>query len=103
MNIGAYQGASALKAYEKWQETISQNIAYGSAPGFKKTDISFESVMGGKGGAGGSMPKVTTSINFGPGAIQHSGNQLDFAIQGDFLRCRVLAGRWGTPGTANSI
>ena len=94
MNIGAYQGASALKAYEKWQETISQNIAYGSAPGFKKTDISFESVMGGK--SGGSMPKVTSAINFGPGSIQHTSNQLDFAIQGEgFFKVQVAGGKVG--------
>ena len=101
MNIGAYEGASALKAYEKWQEVISQNIAYGSAPGFKKSDVTFDSLMGKNGGnsaAGisGSMPQVSSTINFSPGAIQHTGNQLDFAIQGDgFFKIQRANGKMG--------
>lgn len=89
MNIGAYRGASALAAYEKWQEVISQNIAYGSIPGFKKSDIAFEvsspdnARLGGQaGGAGSVMPQMTTKVNFAPGTLQHTGNDLDFAIQG---------------------
>src|SRR5438093_1616043 len=41
MNIGVYKGAAALGAYEKWQEIISQNLAAGSVPGFKKNEIAF--------------------------------------------------------------
>ena len=97
MNIGAYQGASAMKAYEKWQEVISQNIAYGSAPGFKKSDVSFDSIIGGKsGGASGAMPQVNSTINFSPGAVQHTGNQLDFSIQGNgFFRVQRANGKIG--------
>ena len=93
MNIGAYQGASALAAYEKWQEVISQNIAFGSAPGFKKEDISFDQINGGStklnqqgnltDNINGVMPSVSTRINFSQGTLQHSENQLDFAIQGN--------------------
>lgn len=91
MNIGAYTGASALAAYEKWQSAISQNIAFGSIPGFKKTEIAFDSMVGDttklnqRGGMAsdvqGSMPMATTRINFTQGALEHTGNDLDFAIQ----------------------
>jgi len=94
MNIGAYQGASALKAYEKWQEVISQNIAYGSAPGFKKSDVTFDSILGSKAGAG--MPEVKSVINFSPGSVQQSGNQFDFAIQGNgFFKIQRPNGKVG--------
>ncbi len=79
MDIGAYQGASALNAYEKWQDVISQNIAYGTVPGYKKMDVSFGGILSGTG----TMPSVSTQTNFTPGQMQRTDNKLDFAIQGD--------------------
>jgi flagellar basal body rod protein FlgG len=81
-----------MAAYEKWQEAISQNISEGTLPGFKKTEVSFSSLDGGNPGANsdssdnqvvrGSMPSATSSIAFNQGELNHTGNDLDFAIQG---------------------
>jgi len=81
-----------MAAFEKWQEAISQNISNGSAPGFKKTDISFSaidsdltSIQDGSSSADrvhGAMPAATPSISFAQGQMNHSDSDLDFAIQG---------------------
>ena len=92
MNIGLYQGASSLAALERWQEMVSQNIGAASVPGFKKSEMSFEAVLGGvqrnaSGGGFGkevndSMPRQSTQISMIPGELRSTGNELDFAIQG---------------------
>lgn len=93
MNIGSYRGAASLAAYEKWQTITSQNIAASSMPGYKKSDVSFETVASdvmkldssnAMGGASrGLMPKVGTKTNFAQGQLHRTGSELDFAIQGD--------------------
>ena len=93
MNIGIYKGAAALGAYDKWQEILSQNLAAGSVPGYKKSEISFDSVSedGSKrnlrthssDGSPGVMPKASATINFSPGEVRRTGADYDFAIQGD--------------------
>ena len=82
-----------MAAYEKWQEAISQNISEGSLPGFKKTEVSFASLDASSASANndsvnaqvtrGSMPSASSSINFAQGQVSHTGNDLDFAIQGN--------------------
>lgn len=84
-----------MTAYEQWQEVTSQNIAAGTVPGFKKTDVSFSCVEAGTSklssgnGTGeevrGSMPKMSAKTNFGQGELNQTGNNLDFAIQGSGL------------------
>lgn len=92
MNIGLYKGAAALGAYEKWQEILAQNLAAGSVPGFKKNEISFDSVsdnrkLGGHGRSGHEpqavMPQASSKINFGQGELRRTGADLDFALQGE--------------------
>ncbi len=39
--------ASALNAMDRWQETISENLASSSVPGFKKQDFPFLPVQAG--------------------------------------------------------
>ena len=46
MNVGSYKGASALAAYEKWQETISQNLASVAINGYRRSETSFAGVVG---------------------------------------------------------
>jgi flagellar basal-body rod protein FlgF len=92
MQVGMYTGAASMAAYEKWQEAISQNISEGSLPGYRKTNVNFEGLDGGTSTIGvsanssatetSSMPNANTSISFNQGAINHTGNDLDFAIQG---------------------
>jgi flagellar basal body rod protein FlgG len=93
MQIGMYTGAASMAAYEKWQEAISQNISEGSLPGFKKTEVSFSAMDAGLSAVGtdangsdrvhGAMPSASPSISFAQGELNHSGNDLDFAIQGN--------------------
>jgi len=90
MNIGVYQGASALESLERWQNLISQNIASSSIPGYKKTDMSFEGVafgqlQSGRGAAAQSaiMPVDDTKVSFETGYMSQTGNPTDFAIEGD--------------------
>jgi flagellar basal-body rod protein FlgF len=106
MNIGVYKGAAALGAYEKWQEIISQNLAAGSVPGYKRNEMSFEAVStdDNKPGApaklgdsnSGVMPKATSKINFAQGDLQHTGADYDFAIQGSgFFQIKSAKGDMG--------
>lgn len=92
MNVGVYQGAAALSALERWQAILSQNIASASVTGFRKTEASFASVLGGTEHAGGegrsareisgAMPVVSAEISMRPGELRATGSELDFAIQG---------------------
>lgn len=93
MNVGVYQGAASLAALERWQEIISQNIASASVPGFKKTETAFASVLaeterlGDEGRLGrefrGVMPGQVSELSMKQGELGSTGNDLDFAIQGN--------------------
>jgi flagellar basal body rod protein FlgG len=82
-----------LAAYEQWQAITAQNIASSSMPGYKKSEISFENVAGDllrADGAGSSaiqsrglMPRVGIKSDFSQGQLRSTGNQFDFAIQGN--------------------
>src|SRR5438105_15811357 len=95
MNAGMYRGESALAAYEKWQQMISQNIASASIPGYRKNEIAFSAVAGdvqrlGNSAAPGKsvegfQPKAENRLSFVPGDLKHTGSDLDFAIQGPGL------------------
>ncbi len=91
MNIGVYQGAASLAALERWQGIISENLAASSVPGFKKTEATFASVLGGQiRGAGdrsaaasqSAMPSAVSRINMQNGQIRTTGAEFDFAIEG---------------------
>lgn len=89
MNRGIYSSASALTAAEQQLEVISNNLANASTNGFKQDGISFGSAMQqalvSEGNSIGSISNGTGVANaytdFSPGAIQSTGNPLDFAIQ----------------------
>ena len=91
MNVGLYEGATALGALQRWQAVISQNIASASVPGFKGSETSFQGVDYGtiqdKTGVRSStqaaiMPNDSTQTSFQPGSVEHTGNPTDFAISG---------------------
>jgi len=95
MNIGLYQSASSLSALERWQDSVSQNIASSQLAGFRKRTVNFSTQQAGEiqadprgrvGGDGGQpmvFPKVNTGINFISGETQPTRRELDIAIQGD--------------------
>ncbi|MEO6874927.1 MAG: flagellar hook-basal body protein [Opitutaceae bacterium] len=93
MNIGLYQSASSLSALERWQDSVSQNIASSQESGYRKRTINFSTQAAGeiqsdpRGRIGhGAMdllfPKVNTGINFASGETQPTHRELDVAIQG---------------------
>ena len=95
MNIGLYQSASALSALERWQDSVSQNIASSQTTGYRKQTVNFSTQtagqlrpgVGGRSGSEGDVatlfPKVNTGINFVSGETQPTRRELDIAIQGD--------------------
>ncbi|MEO5961725.1 MAG: flagellar hook-basal body protein [Opitutaceae bacterium] len=94
MNIGIYQSASALSALERWQDSVSQNIASSQITGYRKRTVNFSTIEAGEVqtdsrtrlGHGGGMPlvfpSVNTGINFVTGETQATRRDLDVAIQG---------------------
>ncbi|MDB6094000.1 MAG: hypothetical protein JWM32_1562 [Verrucomicrobia bacterium] len=95
MNIGLYQSASSLSALERWQDSVSQNIASSQMAGYRKRTVNFSTQEAGeiqsdpKGRIGHEegdamlFPKVNTGINFVSGETQPTRRELDVAIQGD--------------------
>ncbi len=89
MNVSLYQAAAAMNANARWQELITENLAAGSVPGFRKREISFSAVQAGLdptapniNGSNYVIPSASASINFQAGETRATGNQMDFAIEG---------------------
>src|SRR5258706_235974 len=92
MNVSLYQAASALNAMDRWQETIAENLASSTVPGFRKQDFSFSAIEAGlrdssAGGASGASRQVLMSAgdsvtNFQPGEFRVTGVKTDVAIDG---------------------
>lgn len=89
---GIYTAAASLSALEKWQATISQNLASSSVAGFKKSNFAVETndklkpqyAPDGVSAARhtGGIPTQKTSVNFSPGDIKATGKGTDLAIDG---------------------
>jgi flagellar basal body rod protein FlgG len=89
---GIYTAAASLSTLERWQASISQNLASSSVAGFKKSNFAIESdaslkpqyAPDGLSAARhtGGMPTQTTSVNFSPGDIKSTGKATDLAIGG---------------------
>ena len=92
MNVSLYQAASALNAMDRWQETIAENLAASSVPGFKKQEFSFAAVQAGlrpvpaSAASGASRSVLMTagdaSTNFQPGEFRMTGVKTDLAVDG---------------------
>jgi len=98
MDVSLYQAAAAMNASSRWQEVISENLAAGQIPGFKKQDLSFNAVQAGfMGSASGvaaaklsTMPLASTSTNFQAGELHSTGVATDLAIEGSgFFEVRL--------------
>jgi flagellar basal body rod protein FlgG len=101
MNVSLYQAASALNAMDRWQETIAENLASGSVPGFKKQDFSFAAVQAGlhaaPAAAGSTRALLMTggqaSTNFQPGEFRITNINTDLAVDGKgFFEVRLPNG-----------
>jgi flagellar basal-body rod protein FlgF len=90
MNVSLFQAAAALDGNMRWQQMISDNLAAGSAPGFKKQDISFSSVMAGASQTGFNtanqvnflLPSPGFHTNLTQGMLRPTQTQTDVAIEG---------------------
>jgi flagellar basal body rod protein FlgG len=89
MNVSLYQAAAAMNAQTRWQEMITENLAAGTVPGFRKQEISFADVaaaspvqMDGATPASFLIPVANTSTSFQQGELRPSGQSTDFAIDG---------------------
>jgi flagellar basal-body rod protein FlgG len=75
-----------MNATERWQDAISQNLAAGSIPGYKKQDVSFATVAAGlmPQGVGQhfGLPRAQISTNFAPGEMRSTNIPTDVAIEG---------------------
>ena len=95
MNIGIYQSAASLSALERWQDSVTQNIASSQLPGYRKRTVDFGAQTAGQLQTGSVsqqsadtaqpsvFPTASNSINFLPGEAQPTGRELDVAIQGE--------------------
>lgn len=90
MNISLYQAASAMNNATQWQESIAENLAASSIPGFKKNDISFEAIQSGMYPIGRQtdrapmmlLPSAVPITNFAQGDLRRDDLKTNFALQG---------------------
>ena len=94
MNIGLYQNAASLSALERWQDSVSQNIASSQMTGYRKRTVSFSTEAAGEvqgdpatrlgrdAGTAMLFPKISTGINFITGDTQATRREFDVALQG---------------------
>ena len=90
MNLGLYQAAAALNANGRWQESIAQNLAASSIPGFKKQELSFGAIEAGlkPSGVPGAenrhfaLPQASSATNFSAGELKFTGGKTDLALEG---------------------
>src|SRR4051812_12189680 len=91
MNIGIYQSASSLGALERWQDTVTQNIASSQRAGFRKRTTQFTATTNQanvaldpnhRGDAVSLLfPEARSGINFITGETQPTRRDLDVALQ----------------------
>lgn len=90
MNISLYQAASAMNNATRWQETIAENLAASSVPGFKKQDLSFEAIQSGLYPIGRQtdrtphmlLPSSTPITSFDQGELRRDDLKTNLALQG---------------------
>jgi flagellar basal body rod protein FlgG len=99
MNVAAYKGASALTAYEQWQQSVAQNLAYAAVTGYRRDQVAFSGLMAEtlklkngdetKKSIKGVMPESKSNLDSTPAPVHYTGVETDFAIDGQgFFRVR---------------
>jgi len=87
VNVSLYQAAAALNANSEWQQVISENLASASVPGYKKQELTFDSIHSGllateKSSSETGLPHPVISTNFSSGEMRYTGVNTDVAIDG---------------------
>ena len=101
---GVYQNAAAMTGLEQWNNSIAQNLAQSSAPGYKKAMLTFEGVANGSLGVkdsfGNTLQKAAIqtrgsgAVDFSNGQIQITNGEFDFALEGSgFFELRAPDGQ----------
>ncbi len=84
MQEGLYVALSSQIALERRLTTIADNVANANTVGFRATGIRFEEVLSGlQSDAATFVSSGDSHLATRSGAIESTGNTLDFAIQGD--------------------
>ncbi len=88
MSSGKYGAISGAVARMQMLNNISVHLAAAKTPGYKKGMVTFEAALGeavsGMATKGTNFSHLTApEIDFSPGHIEHSGDPLDLAINGD--------------------
>lgn len=101
MNVSLYQASAAMSANMRWQETVAENLASSSIPGYKRQDAIFSGVQTGALVPGmnaerASLPRAETTTSFSQGSIRATGVKTDVAIEGEgFFEIQLQGGRTG--------
>jgi len=92
MNSGMYSALSGNLMAMKRMDVISNNLANVNTPGYKKDKMLFESMLAGSANPP-AVPQGSTAdpillkdnviIDYSPGNVSQTGNNLDLAIDGD--------------------
>lgn len=82
VNVSFYQAAAAMNGNARWQEAISENLASASIPGFKKHNLSFDSIQAGVMPQANldptmhfTLPRATKTTSFAAGELRSTGSQ----------------------------
>jgi flagellar basal-body rod protein FlgF len=84
LQSGIYVALSAQRALEKRLNTIADNVANVNTVGFRATEVKFEDIVSGLGDKSVSFASAGDNyLSTKNGPLRQTGNQMDFAIQGD--------------------
>jgi len=101
MSSGKYGAISGAVARMHMLDTISVHLAAVKTPGYKKGNVTFESeledAVSGLGTKAINYSHLTSpEIDFSPGPLEHSGDSLDLAINGEgFFKIQKPDGTFG--------
>ena len=101
MASGKYGAISGAVARMQMLENITEHLAAAKTPGHKKGVVTFEARLGeatsGMSTKGTNYTRLTKSeIDFSPGHVEHSGDPLDLAINGEgFFQIQRPDGSFG--------
>lgn len=94
-----------MNASARWQEIVAENLSANALPGFKKSDVTFESIQSGSMAPNGTtgltsekfvQPRASGVLNFSPGEIKPTGSPTDMALDGPgFFEIQMADGSKG--------
>lgn len=84
MQSGLYVALSSQMSIQKRLETIANNVANASTPGFRREEVKFEAMLSNSSSESVAFASPGDSyIKRDPGQMIRTGNPLDVAVQGD--------------------